>query len=101
MNEDEALQHVEMFVRNKVREGYKGLTPKRNARNNVMRVWAEVKDKGEMLTAANVLGGVYRTEGLVELMTNRIFNFKSELKMVLGGEYPGSQEDMINEIWKD
>lgn len=101
MNEDEALQHVEMFVRNKVREGYKGLTPKRNARKNVMRVWAQVKDKGAMFDAVNALGGAYKTEGLIELMTNRIFNFKSELKMVLRGEYSGSHEDMISEIWKD
>jgi len=101
MSEEEALQHIEMFVRNKVREGYRGLFPKRSARKNVTREWTHYKDKGANLDATNALGGVDRATDLVYLTTDRVLNFKQELKTVLSGNYLGSREDLLNEIWKD
>ncbi len=101
MNEEEAKQHIEMFVRNKIREGYRGLFPKRNARKNVTRAWERFNDKGANLEACTALGGVGKATVLVYMATERILTFEGELKPVLSGDYTGSHEDMLNEIRKD
>ena len=101
MNEEESLQHIEMFVRNKVREGYRGLFPKRSARKNVTRAWANFNDKGANLDATKTLGGYDKTTNIVHLTTDRVLNSEQELRAVLSGDYLGSHEDLINEIRKD
>lgn len=68
------LEHIETFVLNKVREGYKGLFPKRRAKKNVVRRWSQFKDKGANLDAVNALGGVDSATNLVNLTVDRILN---------------------------
>ena len=101
MNEKEALEHIEMFVQNKVREGHKGLFPKRSAKKNVESKWAQFNDKGANVDAVNALGGIDNATNLVNSTADRILNSEQELKSALSGDYSGSQEDLINEIWKD
>lgn len=101
MNEEEAKQHIEMFVRNKIREGYKGFLPERNAKKYVIRAWEQFNNKGANLDACNAVGGVDNATGLVHFTAARIFMIEEELKSVLSGDYPGSHEDMLNGIRKD
>ncbi len=101
MNEEEAKQHIEMFVRNKIREGYRGLFPKRNAKKNVIRAWEHFNDKGANLDACNAVGGVDNATGLVHFTAARILMLDEELRSVLSGDYPGSHEDMLHEISKN
>ena len=100
MTEEEAKEHIEMFVRNKIREGYRGFLPERNAKKNVLRRWEQYNDKGANLDACNAVGGVENATGLVHFTAARIFMIEDELKDVLSGNYPGSHEDLLNEISK-
>lgn len=100
MNEKESVEHIEMFVRNKIREGYKGLFPKRSAKRNVLSKWNIYKDKGANLEAVSILGE-NRINELILQTIESILNSKEQLQRVLNGEYIGSAEDLINGIWED
>jgi hypothetical protein len=101
MTEEEAAQHLEMFVRNKVREGYKGLFPKRRARKNVEKAWNIYQDKGANHDASVAFGGLHKATTFVYLTTEKVLESKKELKLILDGDYSGSHEDLIAEIRKD
>ena len=65
MNKEESLQHIEIFVRNKIREGYGGSAPDHKAKKNVMSMWRKFKKKGANAEASIVLGGNDEVEKLL------------------------------------
>lgn len=101
MDKQEAAQHIEMFVRNKIREGYRGLFPKRTARKNVARNWNKYKNIGANQEAILALGGEDEAVRLMSDTFDRILDSEHELQVTLKGQYSGSHEDLLKAIWED